>query len=390
MRRSVTAELELEPGEYHVLMRVEAEKNDHALPVEEVLRNNVKARKNKLLRIGLAYDLAHAKGQIKETDEERKVIKELEAQKKAKERKEMKDKLMKEKKRRKHVENKETRKTGEATAKRKAKAKAKEEKKIAEEKEEKEENEKQKKEPEKVKEKGWDATKTDSPEKVAGPKTAQEGKSLDSSTNTKPTIPNEFETAPAVQESKPASTVEKPRPAPPPNTDPSSITGPSALLPKPDDDEDDDLSDLNSVVSDVSTGVVDEAIAEARLAAKEVPAPTADDEEEDDFEKDSWNAVAVVGLRVHSRESMVSIKVVREKYWEGAGEPMVKIGKGEIKLDVDDSALDAMIGKEDEDLKPEIGEKEEVNEKEKKEGHNEKPEDTQKTEEAGEGSVVIV
>ncbi|PSS20630.1 hypothetical protein M430DRAFT_66307 [Amorphotheca resinae ATCC 22711] len=141
MRRSVTVELELEPGEYHVLMRVEAEKNDHAFPVEQALRNNVKARRNKLLRIGLAYDLAYAKGQIKETDEERKVRKELEAKKKSQERKEMKDKLMKEKKRRKHVETRRL-------------AKAREEKKIAEEKEEKEENEKQKKEPEKVKEKG--------------------------------------------------------------------------------------------------------------------------------------------------------------------------------------------------------------------------------------------
>jgi cobalamin-dependent methionine synthase I len=88
----------------------------------------------------------------------------LEAKKEAKERKEMKDKLMKEKKRPKHVENKETRKTREATAKRKAKAKAKEEKKLAEEKEE------------KVKEKGWDTTKTDSPEKVAGPETGQENR----------------------------------------------------------------------------------------------------------------------------------------------------------------------------------------------------------------------
>lgn len=162
MRRFVTAELELEPGEYHVLMRVEAKKNDHTLPVEQLLRNNVKARKNKLHRIGLAYDLAHAKGQIEEIDEQMKVRKELEAKKKAQERKEMKDKLMKEKKRRMHVENKETRKTREATAKRKAKAKAKEEKKLAEEKED------------KVKEKGWDTTKTDSPEKVAGPETGHE------------------------------------------------------------------------------------------------------------------------------------------------------------------------------------------------------------------------
>jgi hypothetical protein len=126
MRRSVTAELELEPGEYHVLVKIEAEKYDMSLPVEDVLRNNVKSRRDKLLRIGRAYDLAHAKGQILESNEEKARREKLEAQVKAKARKEMKEKLMKEKQRRKHVENKEARKAREAAAKRKAKAKAKE------------------------------------------------------------------------------------------------------------------------------------------------------------------------------------------------------------------------------------------------------------------------
>lgn len=79
-------------------MKVQAVKSSGSLPVEEVVRNNAKDRRDKLVRIGLAYDLAHAKGLISETDEEKKARKKAEAKKKAKEKKEMKDKLMKEKK----------------------------------------------------------------------------------------------------------------------------------------------------------------------------------------------------------------------------------------------------------------------------------------------------
>lgn len=89
MRRSVTADLELEAGEYHVLMKVEATRNEDAPAVEDVVRNNVKDRRDKLLRIGFAYDLAHAKGEIKETDEEKKGRKKAEAEKQAKKKNEV-------------------------------------------------------------------------------------------------------------------------------------------------------------------------------------------------------------------------------------------------------------------------------------------------------------
>ena len=124
MSRSVTAELELEEGEYHVLMQVKATKNEGSYSVEEVVRKNAKTKRDKLLRIGLAYDLAHAKGHFNETDEEKKAKKAKEEEKKAKEKKELKEKLLKEKRRRKHVANKETMKERKARAKRVAKAKA--------------------------------------------------------------------------------------------------------------------------------------------------------------------------------------------------------------------------------------------------------------------------
>jgi len=173
MRRSVTAELELEPGEYHVLLKVEAERIGGALPVEEVVRNNAKARRDKLLRVGLAYDLAHAKGEVKLTDEEKKLLKKVEAKKKAKERKEMKDKMMKDKKKRKHNDNKELRKQRAAAEKRKAKAKAKAAKKaeketLEKEKREKEELEKTKKDELDKKEKDAKAAEA-KPEAVVNP-----------------------------------------------------------------------------------------------------------------------------------------------------------------------------------------------------------------------------
>lgn len=71
MKRSCNVELELEAGEYTVLVRIDAERYDDYLPPEDVVRLNVKNRREKLLRIGLAYDLAHSKARVVETAEEK-------------------------------------------------------------------------------------------------------------------------------------------------------------------------------------------------------------------------------------------------------------------------------------------------------------------------------
>jgi len=97
MSRSVTAELELPAGKYDVLMKIEAKKNSYKLPVEDVVRNNAKERRDKLLRIGLSYDLALAKGQIP-PEEVKKEKTETEEREKAKLRKEVRERLTKEKK----------------------------------------------------------------------------------------------------------------------------------------------------------------------------------------------------------------------------------------------------------------------------------------------------
>ncbi|KAK4129881.1 cysteine proteinase [Trichocladium antarcticum] len=70
MNRSCNVELELEAGEYTVLIRLDAKRSER-LPAEKVVRRNAKKRREKLLRIGLAYDLAHSKARIAETAEEK-------------------------------------------------------------------------------------------------------------------------------------------------------------------------------------------------------------------------------------------------------------------------------------------------------------------------------
>jgi len=99
MDRCVSVDLDLEPGTYSVLMKITAKKIDSKATAEQVIRETCRDRQDKLLQIGLAYDLAHAKGQIKETEEEKKTRLEREAKKKAadrqKRRQELRSQLLK-------------------------------------------------------------------------------------------------------------------------------------------------------------------------------------------------------------------------------------------------------------------------------------------------------
>ena len=83
MDRSVSVDIDLEPGTYSVLMKITAKRDTSKSTPEQVIRESCRDRQEKLLQIGLAYDLAHAKGQIKETEDEKKVRLEREAKKKA-------------------------------------------------------------------------------------------------------------------------------------------------------------------------------------------------------------------------------------------------------------------------------------------------------------------
>ena len=100
MDRSVSVDIDLEPGTYSILMKIIAKRISYRQTPEQVIRDTCRDRQDKLIQIGLAYDLAHAKGQIKETEAEKKERLEREAKKKAadhqKRRKELRESMLKE------------------------------------------------------------------------------------------------------------------------------------------------------------------------------------------------------------------------------------------------------------------------------------------------------
>jgi len=72
MKRSVSTELELEAGQYTVLVKITAKRYPNDPTVEEVVAATCQMRREKLLNIGLSYDLAHAKGEFREVEHEKK------------------------------------------------------------------------------------------------------------------------------------------------------------------------------------------------------------------------------------------------------------------------------------------------------------------------------
>lgn len=131
MNRSVSTDLELHAGTYSVLMKITARRFNNDPTPEDVIRDNVSNRQNKLIQVGLSYDLAHAKGEIRETEAERKERKAREEKKKAAEKNKQRELLRKKlradfeyKKREKAREKRQTEKRQAYEAKKIAKAKA--------------------------------------------------------------------------------------------------------------------------------------------------------------------------------------------------------------------------------------------------------------------------
>jgi hypothetical protein len=70
LRRSVSADLDLEAGEYQVFVKVEA-KHHRSRPVEDTVRENIEPRRAKLVQVAMKYDKAHIRvrdeAQLEET-----------------------------------------------------------------------------------------------------------------------------------------------------------------------------------------------------------------------------------------------------------------------------------------------------------------------------------
>ena len=72
MNRSATTELDLEAGQYLVMIKITASRDKSKTTPEEIVKKTCQTRPKKLMAVGLSYDLAHAKGHLKDSEVERK------------------------------------------------------------------------------------------------------------------------------------------------------------------------------------------------------------------------------------------------------------------------------------------------------------------------------
>jgi len=370
MRRSVSTDLELDPGTYSVLMKITATRYKDDPTPEDVIRSNVRSRQNKLIQVGLSYDLAHAKGMIRETEAEKQDRRAREEKKIAAEKKKQRELKRKQKfadwdyENRNRARNKRQAEKREAYQRRKAaKAEAAEPA-----------------EPAEGSVTGDASTPTVSGATAAAgvggqieqqaaagavePKTGesapdQDPASLPSppaearSANTK--APNGTATA----ETNPDSTTEAPskeqkpadeptptttsaaaaseksqqfekalksipsvtingEPAPPSSAPvpPQSTAAPSTLAPNDDYQYDSDASfdgSIDSVLDFPREPITSLDDNEDGNADDDADLPAEDEEVNKEFEDDPWNAVCVVGLRVYSKDEGCCVEVVRPK-----------------------------------------------------------------------------
>ncbi|KAI0891668.1 cysteine proteinase [Annulohypoxylon nitens] len=388
--RSVNVELELEEGEYVVLLKIDATRYMDKLPIEEVVRNNARDRRDKLVAVGMSYDLAHSKGKVLETPEEKKARKEAEKRKKDKARQALKKKIMEARNRQHYLRVKDHNKRQEKKAKAKAKAQAKkaakaEKLKLAAEKV----NNSKEQQPESEKEKHVQVL---SPNQAPEPGSES---STDPKIETPPTDPSEASVDTSLKPEEQLAEGSK-EPEAPKLDETSDSTKPEAKVDtaikleeskdessKPDEgdksqekegsqeDEEEfsDESDISSV-SEISDRELDIEL-ERPTAPPMPPAPPpmgVSEEEPDEFESNPWNAVTTVGLRVYYKVSdddkdkeIVKLRVVRPNLYakdrkdkddgdsdngddeDDETEDKQNEPKSSKGLDVDDSSKDATL-----------------------------------------------
>lgn len=352
MNRSVSTDLELDVGTYSVLMKITAKRDKNYPTPEDVIRANVRGRQNKLIQVGLSYDLAHAKGEIRETEAEKQKRKAREEKNKVLEKKKQYDLKRKqlvadyEYEKRKRARDKRQKQKREAyEAKKAAKAKAPEPVNgtVADD-----------ECPQAVDEttvKGGieeqaasSETENNTGEEPAAEEEEQEEKvpSADSdAAQTAQSFEKALKSIPAVTlngEPAPASSGQAPQ----------SLAAPSTLAPNDDYQYDSDGSFVSSI---------DSVLDFPRDPIKDSEGPPADDdfppanegEENKEFEDDPWNAICVVGLRVYSKnkDGDCCVEVIQPK-------------KEDETLDLDDASKGAsgeVEGKSNETngVKSEIG-----------------------------------
>lgn len=340
MRRSVSVEVDLEPGTYSVFLKIKAKRYPHRTSVERVVRDNCTSNPEKLIQVGLSYDLAHAKGIVAETEAKR-MKEENELNNKAKAikaaRKEKYTKWLKAKRQMDRDKRQKARWERHQAAKKTSDQSDTfsdnvhvDEKEISEAKQESSSNIDHSQTPPSETEKQEDAKITDN-EAIDTPPSQEDP----SHTKSKPDDEGEnacedgsrdkpsdgHVTAGSIdQGANEQATVQKKTTTIQTTTEHAN----SERTPKIEVDQDDD--DTASCMSFASS--IDSVLDLELPSTPDSSLSDADEPDNEPFAADPWNAVCVVGLRVYTQTGNVSVKVVRPKIGDDE----------ETKLDVDDAS----------------------------------------------------
>ncbi|KAJ6443538.1 epoxide hydrolase 1 [Purpureocillium lavendulum] len=406
MRRSVNVELDLEAGDYDVRIKIDACRYEDLLPIEQVVRENAKDCREKLTRIGLAYDLAHGKGKVLETPEEKSAREAHEKKQKEKERQKMKKQIQTNREEQHYLKKKQYERDVERQRKVQKQRKAK----VAEMDAKRRAagmpsrggpphlmprhamNGRGRRRPgrspgpiaDEMRAEMRPETPAETPVETPAETTPAEA----TPTGTETTNEEPKDVPPQHDAAKPADErrAEPPREMPPQERSPApgherrlppqprrQVRHGRALAPPPMDsegdfsedpvedgceseseacfDDFDSLSELSDRELDLQVDMRMDNI--RRMQNNQPPPPREGPEEEpDEFERDPWNAVAVVGLRVYhkstpsdadgAQEDAVKLKVVRPNPY-ATGDDVDEEERKSKELDVDDSAKDATL-----------------------------------------------
>jgi len=289
--RSISAEVDLEPGKYEVVPKIVAWKDDDRPDVYDVVSKLANKNPQKLRQIGMNYDIANAKGVTKGTEEARK-------------KREAKKKEAEEKKKREEEETEKEREEFEAWKKEKK------------EREEREKAEKEKADKEKTEKKddgdNKPAEKVDSDDKKAEEKKdpAKDDEKKDTtsteSTPKKDEAATDATSAPATDGTQESDTKSESKPVDAAAPTETSLESP----PKKDTDTTDTAAGPAAREEPGAAPDAPVSTEEPKPAPADAAAPPA---KEEDKTTKPWNAVCVLGLRVYSKDPEVSIKLVGPK-----------------------------------------------------------------------------
>ncbi|KAM0185415.1 hypothetical protein ACHAPI_012172 [Fusarium lateritium] len=375
MTRSVNVELELEAGDYEVRVKINATRNQDIMPIEKVIKDNAKIRREKLLRIGLAYDLGHCKGRFVETPEERVARKEHENKLKQKKRDKIRAIILKKREEEHYLaiqafqrtEQKRL-KNKEKLALKKAAQKAKLEARKAE---------KATIKAEKAAQKALARAEADAKAKTEAEAELEAVKAQKEEEATEKTEASEATKNESADESKeekaeskpeepmtPESTADEDHEEKPKEKDAAEVEGPvtgdkEEAEKAEDPSEEEEETEVSEDEDVESVGSIEElADRELWIEVDKYPEPVSDSEAdspdsdaESEAEKDPWNAVVVAGIRIFHTglgegedDSDINLKAIRPIPFGKDNDEMDPENKCSTKvLDVDDSAKDATL-----------------------------------------------